>query len=84
MTTTTLDARGLKCPMPVLMAKKALRNLPPGAELELLATDRGVDADVIDLCDITGARLIAASFENGVHRFLLRTGSAAPSPAGNS
>ena len=70
----TVDARGLKCPLPILMARKALRALPPGAELELLATDRGVDADVVDLCDVTGARLMSASLEAGVHRFVLLVG----------
>jgi len=70
----TVDARGLKCPLPILMARKALRALPPGAELELLATDRGVDADVADLCEVARATLVAASCENGVHRFVLRAG----------
>jgi tRNA 2-thiouridine synthesizing protein A len=76
----TLDARGLKCPLPILLARKALRGLAGGAVLELLATDRGVDSDVLDLCDITGATLLEASLSDGVHRFLLRaTGqSAAP------
>jgi tRNA 2-thiouridine synthesizing protein A len=68
----TLDARGLKCPLPVLLARKALRGLADGGVLELLATDRGVDADVRDLCEVVGARLLEASFEGGVHRFLLR------------
>ncbi len=67
----TLDARGLKCPLPVLLARKALRGLANGAVLELLATDRGVEADVADLCDATGARLLGASLSDGVHRFLL-------------
>jgi tRNA 2-thiouridine synthesizing protein A len=72
MTVETLDARGLKCPLPVLLAKKALKRAPPGALLELLATDRGVDADVLDLCEITGATLLEAAFVDGVHRFRLR------------
>jgi tRNA 2-thiouridine synthesizing protein A len=68
----TLDARGLKCPLPVLLARRALRGLASGGILELLATDRGVEADVDDLCEATGAQLLAASFDLGVHRFLLR------------
>ena len=54
----TLDARGLKCPLPVLLAKKALKAAPKGSLLEILATDRGVDADFVDLCELTGAVLI--------------------------
>jgi tRNA 2-thiouridine synthesizing protein A len=68
----TLDARGLKCPLPVLLARKALRAMRRGAVLELLATDRGVEADVIDLCEMTGATLLETSLQADVHRFLLR------------
>lgn len=70
----TLDARGLKCPLPVLMAKKALRRVPKGGVLEVLATDRGVDADFVDLCEITGATILESSFADGVYRFVLRAG----------
>jgi tRNA 2-thiouridine synthesizing protein A len=68
----TLDARGLKCPLPVLLAKKALKGSPKGSLLEVLATDRGVDADIVDLCELTGAVLVDSSFADGVYRFVLR------------
>ena len=68
----TLDARGLKCPLPVLLAKKALKSLPGGGVLEVLATDRGADADFVDFCELTGAVLIDSAFAGGVYRFLLR------------
>jgi tRNA 2-thiouridine synthesizing protein A len=73
----TLDARGLKCPLPVLLAKKALKSVPGGGVLEVLATDRGADADIVDLCEITGAVLLASSFSDGVYRFLMRVGDEA-------
>jgi tRNA 2-thiouridine synthesizing protein A len=72
MTVEILDARGLKCPLPILLAKRALKRAPAGGVLELVATDRGVDADVLDLCEITGATLLEATFVDGVHRFRLR------------
>jgi tRNA 2-thiouridine synthesizing protein A len=68
----TLDARGLKCPLPILLAKRALRTVAPGSLLEVLATDRGVDADIVDLCELTGAILVDSSFADGVYRFVLR------------
>jgi tRNA 2-thiouridine synthesizing protein A len=68
----TLDARGLKCPLPVLLAKKALKRAPKGSLLQVLATDRGVDADIVDLCELTGAVLVESSLTDGVYRFLLR------------
>ncbi len=36
-----VDARGLKCPMPLLRAKKELDALAPGDVLEVRATDPG-------------------------------------------
>ena len=39
--TATLDARGLKCPMPIVKAKKALEAQPVGGELRVVATDPG-------------------------------------------
>jgi tRNA 2-thiouridine synthesizing protein A len=68
----TLDARGLKCPLPVLLAKRALRTITPGSLLEVLATDRGVDADIVDLCELTGAILVDSAITDGVYRFVLR------------
>ena len=65
----TLDARGLKCPLPVLLAKKALKSVPSGGVLEVLATDRGADADFVDFCELTGAVLLTSSFADGVYRF---------------
>lgn len=36
-----LDARGLKCPMPIVKAKKQIESLAGGDTLEVLATDPG-------------------------------------------
>jgi tRNA 2-thiouridine synthesizing protein A len=72
MTQHSVDARGLKCPLPVLLARKALRAAAAGDVVELIATDRGVDADVLDLCEATGAALLEATREGDAHRFLLR------------
>jgi len=37
----TLDARGLKCPMPIVKARKELDTLPTGQVLKVIATDPG-------------------------------------------
>lgn len=36
-----LDARGLKCPMPIVKAKKEIDGMSPGEELEVTSTDSG-------------------------------------------
>ena len=41
MPETMLDARGLKCPMPIIQARKRLDTLPVGEVLTVVATDPG-------------------------------------------
>ena len=43
---TTLDARGLACPLPAVKARGAVARLPPGAALIVLATDPEAPIDV--------------------------------------
>ena len=38
---TLLDARGLRCPMPLLRLKQALHAMPAGALIEVRTTDPG-------------------------------------------
>ena len=61
-----LDARGLMCPMPVLKAKKALRNVKEGGVLKVLATDPGSVADMKSFCEMTGNRLVSSQQEDDV------------------
>ena len=45
MATKTLDAKGLKCPMPIVKAKKEIDAMSAGDLLEVQATDPGSVAD---------------------------------------
>jgi tRNA 2-thiouridine synthesizing protein A len=76
MSETLLDVQGLTCPLPVLKANKALRGLPPGARLTVLATDPAAAKDFPAFCQETGHELISAEESGGVWRFVLgrRTG----------
>ena len=58
-TTTVLDLRGLRCPQPVLRAKKALRTIPAGGTLVLECTDPLTVIDVPHFCNQTGHALSA-------------------------
>ena len=46
-----LDVKGLICPLPILKARKALKRVPVGATLRVLATDPGADEDFAAFCD---------------------------------
>ena len=43
---TTVDARGLACPLPLTLAKRAMAKLAPGDTLVVLATDREAPIDL--------------------------------------
>jgi len=60
-----LDTKGLKCPLPVLKARKALKEIPAGGMLRVLATDPGAAKDFEHFCRTTGCTLVAASEEEG-------------------
>jgi tRNA 2-thiouridine synthesizing protein A len=55
-----LDLRGLKCPLPVLRARKALVRLTPGDELTVFATDPMAAIDLPHMCREDGHRLVLA------------------------
>lgn len=72
MADQVLDAKGMNCPLPILKAKKALKTVPAGGTLEILATDPGAVADFQAFCRVTGNELVESGEAGGVYRFLLR------------
>jgi len=54
-----LDARGLKCPVPIIKLSAALKTIPVGEELRVLASDRGFPPDVRAWCDKVGHALVS-------------------------
>ena len=49
-----LDARGLRCPLPLLRAREALRSIAPHDTLIVLADDREAPIDLAALAVDTG------------------------------
>jgi len=68
----TLDAKGLNCPLPILKARKALKEVPAGGTLEILSTDPGSVADFAAFCRQTGNELLEESVDDSVYRFLIK------------
>ncbi len=66
MTTTKLDLTGLKCPLPALKTRKALKALSPGDFLEVHCTDPLSVIDIPNLIRETGDRVEIA--ERAEHR----------------
>ena len=69
---TTLDLREYASPLPVVKTAQAIRTMPPGELIEVLATDPASVADFRSWCRATGNHLIAWSREDGVFSFLIR------------
>lgn len=72
MADMTLDAKGLNCPLPILRARKALKELPSGAMLEILATDPGSVKDFEAFCRTTGNVLVESRMDGATYVFLIR------------
>ena len=69
---TLVDARALKCPMPVMAATKAMHHLDPGQVLKIMATDRGSLADIPAWAEENGNELISSVEDNGAFVFYVR------------
>ena len=72
MADQVLDAKGLNCPLPILRAKKALKELPTGGTLEIHATDPGAVKDFEAFCRSTGNELLESRTEGSTYIFLIK------------
>ncbi|MEO8756235.1 MAG: sulfurtransferase TusA family protein [Devosia sp.] len=77
MSEDILDARGLKCPLPVLKLQKRIGELPVSAALTLLATDPIARIDIPLYCTQNGHSCTVSSAA-GALRFEIVKGAAAP------
>ncbi len=70
--TMELDASGLKCPLPILRAKKALAQLESGQVLSILTTDTHAVQDFQAFCQQTGNALLLQQTEGEKTQHILR------------
>lgn len=54
-----VDARGLKCPLPVMLARRAAAGLKPGQAATVLADDPLAEIDIPHFCSSEGLVLTA-------------------------
>ena len=72
----TLDLRGLKCPLPALLAKKALARLAPGGILTVVADDPMSVVDIPHMCHGEGHTVESVTSCDGYSEFILRKSGA--------
>ena len=67
-----LDARGLKCPLPVLQMEKRLAALPAGGRLTVLATDPMAKVDIPLHCRQHGHECTVTEADGGLRFAIVR------------
>ena len=72
MHTASLDLRGLKCPLPALLARRALRRAKAGASLEVFADDPLAAIDVPHMCHQEGYEVVDVETHSTHTRLVLR------------
>jgi tRNA 2-thiouridine synthesizing protein A len=73
---TVLDVKGLNCPLPILRAKKAIKDVAQGEVLTVMATDPGSVKDFEAFCRQTGNTLESTAEDGGVYTFNIKKTSA--------
>jgi len=74
MVDRTLDASGLRCPMPLLKTKLELNSMAAGEELEVIATDAGSARDIPAFLELSDHKLMSSSEAAGQYRFVIKCG----------
>jgi tRNA 2-thiouridine synthesizing protein A len=69
---TSLDLKGLSCPIPIVKTAIAMKKLEPGQLVEVFATDPGSVPDFNAWAKTTGNPLLETGEAGGVYRFLLK------------
>lgn len=68
----TIDAKGQKCPMPVLLTSRGVKKIESGQVMLVEATDGGSKSDIPSWAKDTGNELLETSSADGVYRFVIR------------
>ena len=68
----TLDARGLVCPEPLMLARNQLRGMAPGDVLHILATDPSTERDFDNLCRFMGHEMVRKSVDGEPLEYWIR------------
>ena len=71
-TKKSFDFMGLKCPLPVLKTKRALKEIKEGEIIEVLADDPAANIDFKHFCEVSGNILIKITQENNIIKCLIK------------
>ena len=69
---TILNTKGHQCPIPVLKARRAIKEVAPGVTLTVLATDPASVIDFKHFCNTTGNELVEWTEDGDVFTYVIR------------
>ncbi len=72
--THSLNALGLRCPEPVMMVRKSVRQMQPGETLLITADDPSTTRDIPSFCRFMDHTLVASDVSQPPYRYLIRKG----------
>jgi tRNA 2-thiouridine synthesizing protein A len=67
-----VDARNLRCPLPILRCKKGLSEMLANQTLKIMATDPGAEKDFAAFCKQTGHELLRLDKTENVFTFYIK------------
>ncbi len=70
----TLSAEGLRCPEPVMMVRKTIRNMQEGEVLWMSADDPSTARDIPSFCRFMDHQLLESQTEQLPYVFVIRKG----------
>lgn len=69
-----LDATGLRCPEPVMMVRKKMRDITSGETLLIIADDPSTTRDIPSFCRFMDHELMAQEIAEVPFRYLIKKG----------
>lgn len=70
----TLEAEGLRCPEPVMMVRKTIRNMQDGEVLLVKADDPSTTRDIPSFCRFMDHQLLDSQTEELPFQYLIKKG----------
>ncbi|WP_334471722.1 sulfurtransferase TusA [Arsenophonus sp. PmNCSU2021_1] len=68
----TLDTQGLRCPQPMMMIRKMVRQMVEGETLLIIADDPATIRDIPAFCRFMEHQLLAEEIQQPPYRYLIR------------
>lgn len=69
-----LDALGLRCPEPVMMVRKTVRQMAAGETLLIIADDPATTRDIPSFCEFMDHTLVACETTQTPYQYLIKKG----------